>query len=79
MRPRGVASLRISPISASLREKSKIDMFSLSRSILEVRGMTIAPSCTRKRKHTWPAVFLCAAPMVLSVRSLVARPRAIGL
>ncbi len=45
--PSGRASAAISVISAGDNEKSKIAIFSESRSTLDVRGMTIAPCWTR--------------------------------
>ena len=59
--------------------KSKIAKFSVSRSGREVRGMTIAPSCRRKRRLTCAAVLPCAAPIFLSTSLPAVLPLAIGL
>jgi len=77
-RPLRRASFPISAISSSASAKSKIAMFSDSRSIFEVRGITIAPFCTSQRSDTCPAVLPCRLPIRASVSSPAACPCAIG-
>ena len=74
--PPGCARPAISVISCSLSSKSKIAAFSDSRSTLLVRGMTTMSCCTRKRRQTCAAVFLCAAPMRREHRRCRAHRRA---
>ena len=69
----------ICAISSSDSSKSKISMFSDSRSSFEVRGIAATFCCTSQRRQTCAARLAVRSPIRSSARSFLMRPLAIGL
>ena len=61
-RPLALPIRRSRRISSSDNAKSKISIFSDSRSIRDVRGIAETFCCTSQRRQTWAAVLRCALP-----------------
>src|SRR6266481_5597490 len=78
-RPFALPRAKIWSISSSDNAKSKISMFSDSRSTREVRGMAHTFCCTSQRRQIWAGVLPCSRPISFNVSSFLILPLATGL